>query len=175
MNIRIVLGLLFLLLCACKPKQEEVTNERSTNQFEEMEFSDPKGPPTNDQRYEGLPLEELKYLFDTVDYIDYIFFDLPFSMNQSEKSAVQSMVSFISSEPMPAIPAGCKAIGRLIYLAKGEIIKEADFFFSEGCYFWLFVDENNKPEYASKMTQKGAEFIQKMLGSALKTAQPQPK
>jgi len=175
MNVRIVIGLLFLILCACKPKQEEVSDVKSTNQFENMEFSDPKGPPTNEQRFEGLPLEQIKYLFETVDYIDYIFFDLPFSMNQSEKSAVQSMVSFISVDAMPAIPAQCKAIGRLVYIAKGEIIKEADFFFSEGCYFWLFVDQNNKPEFASKMTEKGAEFIQKMLGSALNTSQPQPK
>lgn len=110
---------------------------------------------------------EIINMYETIDYIDYIFFDWDFSMNQSEPNAVKAAVTFISDVgPLTAIPPDCKAIGRMVFQSKGEIIKEADLHYSNNCYFYSFVNEANRPAHHNAMTDQGIAFYQKMFSQA---------
>jgi len=114
---------------------------------------------------------EIINMYETIDYIDYIFFDWDFSMNQSEANAVKAAVTFISDTSPTKIPADCKAIGRMVFQSKGEIIKEADLHYADNCYFYSFVNESNRPAFQNAMTDQGIAFYQKMFAQAMAPAQ----
>lgn len=110
-------------------------------------------------------ISEAEYieLFQKTDALDYIFYDLPFSMSQTELAAVQTNLTFTSSTGVKRIPAACKkALGRKFYKSKGEIIAEADMYFGTGCNFYVFM-EGNKKKYANYMTPDGVAFYQNII------------
>jgi len=114
--------------------------------------------------------EEIIQLYETADYLDYIFFDFQFSMNQSDPNAVKAAVTFISNEGPKEVPASCKAIGHLVFQQKGEIIKEADLFFTENCYFYAFTNDENRQTHFNAMTDQGIGFYQRMFTQAMNPA-----
>jgi len=116
--------------------------------------------------------DDIISLYNTTDHIDYIFFDWDFSMNQSDANAVQAAVTFIS-DVGPTNIGACKAIGHLVFLSKGEITKEADLFYSDGCYFYGFTDENARQANYNAMTDQGIGFYKNMFAQALQPVQTQ--
>lgn len=145
---------------ACKSDQQQLQDEAPKATTEK-----PALTPINQN--------EIVNLYETIDYIDYIFFDYNFSMNQSEPNAVKAAITFISYvEPM-SIPADCKAIGRMVFQSKGEIVKEADLHYSDNCYFYSFVNEDNRPAHQNAMTDQGIAFYAKMFAQATQPAQAQ--
>ncbi len=119
--------------------------------------------------YPVLPAELHQSLFNKVDYIDFIFHDYPFSMSQSEKQSIQTNISYIGREPVFDIPASCKPIARSFFQIEGEIILEADIYYSEACYFYVFV-QDGKAKYANNMSQSGIGFYKNILAQAVNTA-----
>lgn len=112
----------------------------------------------------GLPADMINKMLAEVDYIDYIWHDLPFSLSQEDKEGINTNISFISSEAVPVIPAECKAIGRKIYNIKGETFATADVYLSPGCYFYVFLD-GEKPIYANKISAQGINFYTQVIQS----------
>jgi len=110
--------------------------------------------------------EQIIELYEEADYIDYIFFDWSFSMNQADSNAVKAAVTFISDQPVMGFSPSCKPIGRIIFNSKGETLQEADLYFSEGCYFYSFVNEDNRPAQRNQMTEQGQGFYQDMFAKA---------
>ncbi|MFK7935794.1 MAG: hypothetical protein AB8G22_19935 [Saprospiraceae bacterium] len=106
--------------------------------------------------YPTLPLEKAERLFTETDYLDYVFYELPFSMNHSKEADIKNSIRYISTSPVTNRIPQCKSIGRIFYQAKGEIIGEAEFHFNNdvGCYYLIFMEEN-KPKYANLLTQTG--------------------
>jgi hypothetical protein len=123
--------------------------------------------PKTEETFVSLPDDIVRTMVDKVDYIDYLWNDLPFSVSQEEKKAIVTNITFISAEPQTTIPAGCKSIGRKTFNIKGEILIEADVYFSKGCAFYVFIKDNKKV-YANKMTPQGIEFYTKLIASASK-------
>lgn len=117
--------------------------------------------------YPSITEDIVKDLGLRCDYIDYIFYDLPISISQNDKSAIFSNLSFISKEAPESIPASCKAMGRKSFQANGEIIIEADVYLNvqESCYFYVFY-ENGKKAYANNMTKDGINFYYNVFGQA---------
>lgn len=116
--------------------------------------------------YEILPRTVVERMWNEAEMLDYIFHELPFSMNQSEKPSIQANITYISSEPQPQIPAGCKPMARQFYQVKGEIELEADIYFGNGCHFYVFFVDG-KAQYANKMSQAGIDFFTNMIGKAM--------
>lgn len=117
-------------------------------------------PSTQDSKKAGLPAlpaEMINKMLAEVDYIDYIWHDLPFSLSQEEKEGINTNISFISNEGVSELSPACKAIGRKFYNIKGETIATADVYFSPGCYYYVFL-EGEKPIYANKITAQGINF-----------------
>ncbi|MBK7222980.1 MAG: hypothetical protein IPH94_17205 [Saprospiraceae bacterium] len=111
---------------------------------------------------QALPTEMINKMLAEVDYIDYIWHDLPFSLSQEEKDGINTNISFISNEAVPELSPDCKAIGRKFYNVKGETIATADVYFSPGCYYYVFLD-GEKPIYASKITAQGINFYTQII------------
>jgi hypothetical protein len=114
--------------------------------------------------YPSFPIEKVEYLFQNCDYIDYIFFDLPISMSIKEKPSIQYNITHIGSQPARQLP-NCKPVGRLFYQVKGENVEQAELYFSQGCTYFVFL-ENDQPKYGNMMTDKGIEYLNGMLGQA---------
>lgn len=111
---------------------------------------------------QALPAEMINKMLAEVDYIDYIWHDLPFSLSQEEKEGINTNISFISSEAVPVLSPECKPIGRKFYNIKGETIATADVYFSPGCYYYVFLD-GEKPIYANKITAQGINFYTQII------------
>ena len=126
------------------------------------------GAETAQASFEKLPKEMVQKLWEQADLLDFIFHDLPFSMNQSEKPSIQANISYISQVPLLSIPEGCKAIARQFYGIQGEIVLEADVYFSEGCYFYVFIVDG-QPKYANQMNENGKGFFKNIIAQALNT------
>lgn len=97
-----------------------------------------------------------------VSAVDYIFNNLPFSMNQSDPASIATNLSFISNERASAFKAKCQPLGREIFQAKGEIILEADIYFTPQCMAYVFIIDG-KPAYANKISETGVNFYNNIL------------
>jgi hypothetical protein len=110
----------------------------------------------------GFPKALIEKMLKEVDYIDYIFYKLPISASQDEKNSINSNIFFISPEPAGDIPESCKPIGRKFFNIKGETIIAADVYFSDGCNFYVFL-EDEKPIYSSKLSPEGVNFYSSII------------
>jgi len=145
---------LFSLL-ACKQKETNTQPEQVATQTNSANNLSP------------LSRDEIYALFESADYVDYIFFDYDFSMNQGDPNAVKAAVTFISDQLPPQIPSDCKATGRIIFQSKGEIVLEADMYYRDNCHYYQFVDSENRPAHRNQMTDQGIAFYDKMFSQAL--------
>lgn len=119
------------------------------------------------REFDPLPNDILMRLWNECTLIDYIFHTLPFSMNQGEQASIRTNLTYVDQNVQPNIPAACKgkAIARQFYQIEGEIIYEADVYYSEGCQFYVFYDGDKK--YANKMSADGIAFFQTMIAKAM--------
>lgn len=149
---------LFLCLTACK--EPKATTETPAA----------KPAASAAQVYPAIDGQILSYLYANSTYMDYIFHDLPFSMSQSDRPSIQSSLANVSAEAQGSIPAGCKPMARQMFHVGGEIVREFDVYYSEGCTFFALV-EKEKPVAMSKMTEAGQNFYKNMIAQALQTRQ----
>jgi hypothetical protein len=112
-----------------------------------------------------MPKERLQNLWDNCDYIDFVFFDLDFSMSQEEKSAIQGTVAGIGANA-PTLNPACKPIGRVFFQVAGKNVEEADLVMGQGCVYYIF-QENGKPAYANLLTERGFKFYQDVFTQVL--------
>lgn len=112
-------------------------------------------PPMSKDVYENLR--------ERCSAVDYIFHNLPFSINQTEKASVLSNLNFIGPEQADAIPSTCSPLGREFFQdEKADIFLEADIYYGEGCLAYVFF-QDGKAVYANKMSQAGVEFYTKII------------
>ncbi len=125
---------------------------------------------TQGKAMESIPFETISYVFENCDYVDYVFYNTNFSISQNEKASIQGAIAQISKTPATLDP-NCKAIGRVFYQIDGKNHLEADLYFQEGCYYYVFL-ENNKPKYANVMTDEGIAYFKNIMARA-QSVQPQ--
>lgn len=116
--------------------------------------------------YPSLPPERLQNLLQVCDYIDFVFFNTNFSMNQGERSSIEGTIRHIAAQ-VPDIKAECKPIGHLFFQSEGQILLEADLYFTPGCVYYTFF-ENGKPAYANELTPEGVQFYNNIFSTYLK-------
>lgn len=105
----------------------------------------------------SLPTAEYQRLVDSATYIDYVFFELAFSMSMSEPPAIQYALRGISPEPA-APQQSCPAMGRLFYKIGGRTVREADLHFAPGCTYLAFY-EDGAVAYANELSPSGEAFF----------------
>ena len=112
-----------------------------------------------------LPQDKLRQLYADATYIDYIFYDLPFSISQDNKPSIHSNLQMISIEQMGGILKDCKSIGREFFHVGGNIAYEAEIYFQDGCYGYVFMDKQ-KPIYANKVSEAVMKFYSNIIAQA---------
>jgi len=107
----------------------------------------------------------VRNLFNNVDQIDYIYNSFDFSMSISEPNAIKSNIATLSGQEIGILPANCKPVGRQMFMAKGEMLAEADLYFTPGCQFLVFV-EKEKPISGSMFNEQGILFYTNVFRQA---------
>ncbi len=145
---------IFFSLLACKQDQKSTDSNITENVVSQSTESLP-----------SLPLEVLQKLYDECTLIDYVFYELPLSMTVDQKPSIQNSLRHIA-DTSPALKASCKPVGHITYQISGHIVLEADFYYSEGCTYYIFF-ENREKRYANYMTQEGANSIGNLIQQGL--------
>ncbi len=112
-------------------------------------------------KYPTLPMERRQALLSFCDAIDIIYYNLPISMNQDDRISIQRNIHF-SMDVEAKVNPSCKAMAHIIYLSKGEVMEEADIYFSDKCKYFVFW-EDQKPAYANMMSKLGNDFFSNVL------------
>lgn len=159
----LLIVLLFSIMLSCKtdtkPEPQKLTTPKVVNQV-----------PATKPGYPKMPNDLLLKMWDEGQMIDFVFHDLPFSMNQNEQASIRTNLTYIADKAVDRIPTKCKPISRQFYQVNGEIIYEADVYFGEGCEFYVFwVD--GKPKYSNYMAETGIAFFKNMIQKAMQTRQ----
>lgn len=115
----------------------------------------------------SLPQAEMLRLFQEATYIDYIFYDLPFSISQDNQPSIHANLKLISAEPLDYLPVNCKPIGREFFQISGDIAYEAELYFSDGCYGYVFL-KDEKPLYGNKISEEGMKFYTNIINQSKK-------
>jgi hypothetical protein len=144
------------IISACKNGNEKPIETKKT------ETTQNTGEPIP-----GFPKDAMIKLMNECTYVDYIFHKLPFSLSQNDDPSINQNISFLDvDKPLEYIPAGCKPDARKFFQIKGDIVYDVDVYIQSGCHFYVFVDKNNKPIYANRMTQSGINFYNNILQQA---------
>lgn len=109
----------------------------------------------------GITFEEMKEIYETCDYIDFIFYNVDFSMSINAKTNIQRTVGFISTSTT-ALKPSCQAMGRIFFQRNGELLIEADMFFDENCQYFVFQKEG-KPAYINAITPQGQAYFKQIF------------
>ena len=129
-----------------------------------------KTPEQKEGQLPRVPNELMQNLVDSADYVDYLFYELEFSMSMDNKQGVMYAISKIG-ENSPNLNPSCKPIGRIFYQIKGRNAAEADLYFSQGCTYMVFM-KDNVPVYANEMSDVGKTFLNNQFGAIMKNYIP---
>lgn len=105
--------------------------------------------------------EALTQLYAAAERADIIFYNLPISVDQDEASSAKNSVLYVSPTVQKFNPS-CKALGRITWMSKGSIYKEADIYVDPGCQYFVFI-ENNQPVAINAMSESGVKFFNNVI------------
>jgi len=155
-------SVLFLIGCGGK---DAASNQETVD-------ADSASAKTSEKKTEGMqtiPNELMQVLVDSTDYVDYLFYDMDFSMSMDNKQGIMYALAKIGDTPAQLNPA-CKPIGRMFFQIKGRNAAEADLYFSQGCTYLVFM-KDNAPVYANSMSDVGKTFLNNQFGAIMKDYQ----
>ena len=137
-----ILFLIAFLLSSCGSKNN------SSNPTAPVSNTSAPVPEQSYESYPSISMAEMEELAKRTSNIDYIFYELPVSMNIDNAPAINSALRQISDQPAK-IMKGCKPMGRVIFQDNGDIFKEADFYFQAPCFaryaiLWKFWTLNGR-------------------------------
>ncbi|MBI1226175.1 MAG: hypothetical protein GC192_13150 [Bacteroidetes bacterium] len=156
----IVFSFFLIVIAACNQDKPTATPPPSPA---------PSTPVEPEATLPSVPLELLEQLWNEGTQVDYIFYNYPFTMSLSEKPSIQYAVRHIAEQPAPLRPE-CKAMGRVTYQIKGNIVLEGDFYFSTGCTYFVF-EKNRVKTYANYMTEDGVKYFNEQIKNAMQMQQ----
>jgi len=162
----IIMGLIVTALSSCG---EEVKDDKRALSRDEMWKT-----KTAEVKVSSLPsitFEEMKVLYEGADFIDIIFYDVDFSMSVNNKTNIQKMVAFVSTN-VARINPSCKPTGRIFFQKNGELLAEADMYYDDKCRYFVF-QKNGKAAYANDITPEGQAYFAKIFSQVKVEPVPQ--
>lgn len=120
-----------------------------------------------------LPRAAMRRLVDSVDHIDYLFYELEFSMSLDEARGVRYALAQVGEQTASLAPT-CRPIGRVIYQIGGRIAAEADLYFAPGCTGFAFVDDTGAAAHVNAMSEVGKDFLNNQFAQLIDGFQPVP-
>ncbi|PHN03402.1 hypothetical protein [Flavilitoribacter nigricans] len=158
-SIKALAVLIILLVSACGGNTNDAG--ATTAETPASETPAPAGENQQTLTYPSLPIAKMQELYDSVDYIDFVFYYANFSMNQANDSSIKATLAHVSNE-VPTVYSSCQPIGSLFFQSQGKELMQAELYFSDKCvyYIWLV---NGQRTYANKMTPAGFQFYQQVF------------
>ncbi len=142
--------------CNSEPSKSETESEAETTEKVQA-----KG-----KTLPSLPTDRMKRLWDNAAQLDYIFLNLPVSMNMDNQEAIRSSMSHFSPDGVTLNPSCKQHDGNMLFAIDGEIVEECQFYYQDGCKYYVWL-ENGKKTYANGMNEAGREFMEKMFTGAI--------
>lgn len=118
----------------------------------------------------SITFDEMKVLYEGTDFIDIIFYSVDFSMSVNNKTNIQKMVGFVSTN-VATISPNCQPTGRIFFQKNGELLAEADMYYSDECRYFVF-QKNGKAAYANDITPQGQAYFAKIFSQVKVEAIP---
>jgi hypothetical protein len=107
---------------------------------------------------------DISFLASEADFVDIIFYQMDISVSQNDPASVQQTTQFLTLNGKPS-GMNCPAIGRLTYLSKGKIIREADIHVQGTACAYFTLIENKKPVGTCLISPDGLKFFDSLIGS----------
>jgi len=155
-------SVLFFTTCTSKQSDVEKSKEVEGTAVAKTTTAKAQGLPK-------IPNSLMQKLIDSTDYVDYLFYDMDFSMSMDNKQGVMYSLAKIGDEVAPVSPT-CKPIGRIFYQIKGRNAAEADLYFSKDCTYLVFM-KDNAPVYANRMSEVGKTFLNNQFSAIMQNYQ----
>ncbi|MBK7465317.1 MAG: hypothetical protein IPJ43_00095 [Saprospiraceae bacterium] len=116
-------------------------------------------------KYAPLPGHLITEYNKTATSIDLISLrkEVNVSMSFDNPQAVQYVISFIGDEP-GNVTNQCKPDGHIVLFNNGEVVNEADIYFSDGCNAIVWM-QNQKPTNCNSLSNEGVDFYKNFLKS----------
>lgn len=110
-----------------------------------------------------IPSETITEYNKTATSVDLISLrkEVNVSMNFDNPQAVQYVISFIDDEA-GFVNKTCKPDGHIVLQKNGEIVNEADIYYSDGCNAIVWM-KDQVPSYCNGLTPEGVEFYKNFL------------
>lgn len=147
-----------LLLFSCTPDKTSSESENTNTSSEKVQKKGKTLPP--------IPTERLKRLWEEATNLDYIFLNLPISMNMDNQEAIHSSISHFGPGGVTLNPECKQHDGNMLFIIDGEIVEECQFYYQDGCKYFVWL-ENGKKTYANPMNQVGIDFMERMFTGAI--------
>lgn len=167
MNRFFLLLLLVGSIAACQPKSSSSGDGGDADNETTPAANGTSQTATSAVSYPSIPFDTLSMLWEKCDYVDFVFYNLNFSMSQNEKVGIQSTLRHIA-EDVPVINENCAPVGRIFFQVDGRNALEGDFFIGENCLYYIFY-ENGKKTYANSMTEMGKNFFSNIFSQMMKS------
>ena len=136
-------------------------NTSSSEKEGESTVTEQAPAPAFEKLYPSLPTERMQELFNTAEYIDFVFYYTNFSMNQADKASIKATLSHVAVE-VPEINPGCQPIGSIFFQSQGKELIQAESYFTDQCIYFIWL-ENGQRTYANKMTPNGFKFYEQVF------------
>jgi hypothetical protein len=105
--------------------------------------------------------DAMRDLWQNCTAVDIIFYETNFSLSQDEKASIQNLLGYFLPTPVQHNPQ-CKPMGRITFIADGEIRQEADIYLSENCTYFIWM-KDTRPAHINSMAPQGVAFFNKVI------------
>ena len=157
MNCKITLYLAILIAAVVFQSCGET--KKGKDEKKEMETAIPVALPV-------LPGEEVARLANEATLIDFIFYDLPVSINFNERNSIVQMCNFLSNQS-PVRKGQCQPIAVGIFTSGMNELAKADLYFDDNCAYFAFHKEDGKGyAYENQLNAQGVQYFTKVIESA---------
>lgn len=126
----------------------------------------PTSHTTGKSNYASIPVADIKVLWNEATHMDYIFHELPFSINMSDLPSIRQHLDYIANEPVTYDLSNCKSLGRAFFTVGGNTAYEAEIYFSPNCFHYVW-HVDGKPAYANAMSPAGIEFYKNLINQVV--------
>jgi hypothetical protein len=168
MMFRLVTGVcLAILIFSCDNSGKTNTSKKDLELTTQSPAIETKIKSNGKAMYPSIPFKTIKALYEKCDYVDYSFNNLPFTISRQEPNDLRHSLGQIAQE-VALVDSNCSPFGRMIYYKDGEVALEGLIYYSKGCNYFVFL-ENNQPKYANFMTPSGVQFFNGLLAQLQQT------
>ena len=157
-----------ILFSACKSDPNTNTTDKTEKASTDANAAtaNPEQNTTNNQNpnQKFMPyvtIEMIQRIQNEATQLDITFPGKPMSVSQSNKQSILQSVTFFTKAPAPD-PIPCPSIGRIFYAAEGESLYDVEVYFSQGCTYCVFI-ENNETIGACLMSPQGVNFFNQII------------